>query len=167
MEYAGFWRRFVAYWIDALPITGGVFLVFYFGFGFDATVERYFNRKPDDLAAVAEFKFTRGLIRNLAMGTYLAYCAVLEASALRGTVGKWAVGIEVVDADGEPLTYAQSARRNASKFVSFLAFGVGCLAVTWTPRGQGWHDRIAGTYVVYRRRTGVEASNPFTPRRFD
>jgi uncharacterized RDD family membrane protein YckC len=34
------------------------------------------------------------------------------------------------------------------KLVSYLAFGIGILWLIFDPKRQGWHDKIAGTYVV-------------------
>jgi uncharacterized RDD family membrane protein YckC len=150
MQHAGFWRRFVAYWLDALPITLLVALVFYVFFGFDATLERYLSRGPRDLEARQEFLTSRGLIRDVSMVLYLAYSALADASMLRGTLGKRLVGIEVVGKDGLPLTLPQALHRNAAKVLSFLVCGLGCLWIAWSPHKLGWHDMIAGTFVVRR-----------------
>jgi uncharacterized RDD family membrane protein YckC len=115
MQFAGFWRRFAAYWLDALPITLIVVLVFYFFLGFDATLERYWSRGRGDVEARWEFLMARNRIRNTSMALYLAYCGLMEASALRGTLGKRLMGIEVVRGDGSPLTYVQAAKRNSAK----------------------------------------------------
>jgi len=148
MRFAGFWRRLVAYWIDILPITMAVALVFYFFLGFDSTLDRYLSREKRDLDARWDFLVARNHIRNLSMALYLAYCGVMEASTLRGTLGKWVMGIVVVNTDGSPLTYAQAAKRNSTKALSFLVFGLGCLWVAWSRTKQGWHDKLAGTLVV-------------------
>lgn len=150
MQFGGFWRRFVAYWIDTLPIVAVVAAVFYFFFGFDAKLERYLSRGPRDLEARQEFLAARNNVRDLSMFLYLTYCSVMEASALRGTVGKWMMGVAVVSDEGSRLTYARAAKRNSAKLLSFLVFGLGCLWVAWSRNNQGWHDKLAGTYVVRR-----------------
>jgi uncharacterized RDD family membrane protein YckC len=148
--YAGFWRRFVAYWIDSLPITLVVAFVFYVFFGFDTALARYVERGPRDHEARQEFLTTRNLIRDVSMALYLAYSALADASPLRGTLGKRLVGIKVVRKDGSPLTLAQALHRNCAKVLSFLICGLGCLWVAWSPHKQGWHDMIAGTLVIQR-----------------
>ena len=150
MRFAGFWRRFAAYWIDALPILAVVTLVFYLFLGFDSKLERYLSRGHGDLEARWDFLVARNQIRNLSLALYLGYCGLMEASALRGTLGKRVMGLSVVNVDGSPLTFAQAAKRNSIKALSFLALGLGCLWVAWTRTKQGWHDKLAGTYVIRR-----------------
>jgi uncharacterized RDD family membrane protein YckC len=150
MRYAGFWRRFLAYWIDALPITLAVFGVYYVFFGFDDTLDRYLNRAPGDRQARYDFLIERNQIRNSSLTLYLMYSSLMEASPLRGTLGKRILGIQVVGAEGSPLTSGQIALRNVVKPFSFLAFGLGCLRVAWSPLKQAWHDSAARSYVTFR-----------------
>jgi uncharacterized RDD family membrane protein YckC len=150
MEYAGFWRRLVAYTLDIVPITGVVSLVAYRLFGYDVVLERYLARAPGDLDARWEFLVARNRIRDASLVLYLVYCGVMEASSLRGTLGKWAMGVEVLNTDGTPLSRAEAFRRSGAKAVSLLACGLGCVWVAWSRRKQGWHDTMAGTVVVRR-----------------
>ena len=39
-------------------------------------------------------------------------------------------------------------REMVGKFVSYISFGVGILWIILDKENQGWHDKIAGTYVV-------------------
>ncbi|MGN8198401.1 RDD family protein [Salinisphaera sp. RV14] len=87
------------------------------------------------------------------------------------TPGKMAIGARVVDADtGERLRPGQSIRRYLGYYVSTLPFGLGLIWVGIDSRKQGWHDKIAGSVVVRRRRTvepvrfeaADDASNPQT-----
>ncbi|MEE8045529.1 MAG: RDD family protein [Dehalococcoidia bacterium] len=64
------------------------------------------------------------------------------------TPGKWVAGIVVVDSEGRTPGPAAIPREMIGKLVSFIAFGVGILWLIWDPKRQGWHDKIAGTYVV-------------------
>ena len=64
------------------------------------------------------------------------------------TPGKWVAGIVVVDSDGRIPGPATIPREMIGKLVSFLAAGIGILWLIWDPQRQGWHDKIAGTYVV-------------------
>jgi uncharacterized RDD family membrane protein YckC len=158
MRYAGFWRRFAAYWLDILPITAIVVVVYYTLLGFDATLERYRARGPGDVEGHLAFIETRAEIRNLSMALYLLYCGLAEASPLRGTLGKWLMGIQVVNLDGSPLTRVQAILRNSGKPLSFLIIGLGCLWIMWSRRKQGWHDMLADTLVVCR--SGKRIAHP-------
>jgi uncharacterized RDD family membrane protein YckC len=54
----------------------------------------------------------------------------------------------VVDSDGRTPGPAAIPREMIGKLVSFLAGGVGIIWLIFDPKKQGWHDKIAGTYVV-------------------
>lgn len=65
------------------------------------------------------------------------------------TLGKKALGIKVVDLNGKKPTYMTFFLREIiGKFISGLVFGLGYLWILWDPKKQGWHDKIASTYVV-------------------
>ena len=70
------------------------------------------------------------------------------------TPGKWVAGIVVVDSDGRTPGPAAIPREMIGKLVSFLAAGVGIIWLIFDPKRQGWHDKIAGTYVVYNPYSG-------------
>jgi uncharacterized RDD family membrane protein YckC len=64
------------------------------------------------------------------------------------TPGKWVAGIIVVDSEGRTPGPAAIPREMIGKLVSYIAFGVGIIWIIFDPKHQGWHDKIAGTYVV-------------------
>ncbi len=64
------------------------------------------------------------------------------------TPGKWVAGIVVVDSDGRTPGPAAIPREMIGKLVSYLAAGIGLLWIIPDPKRQGWHDKIAGTFVV-------------------
>jgi len=150
MHHAGFGKRFVAFWIDYLPIALTTLAIAYFFLGFDTTVSRFLARAPGDFQTRIEFLQERNRIRNASLCLYVLYCMVLEASALQATLGKWLLGIQVVDTSGRRLRYTTALSRNLEKFLSFAILGLGCLWVIWSPEKQAWHDSLAGTFVVTR-----------------
>ncbi len=67
------------------------------------------------------------------------------------TLGRRLVGIEVVDELGERISFWRGALREIiGKFVSGIVILLGYIWVAFDHRKQGWHDKIAGTYVVRR-----------------
>jgi uncharacterized RDD family membrane protein YckC len=140
-------RRVCAYLIDILPILVGVTAIAYLALDFNITLERYLNRDSTDTVAMAKFLVERNRIRDISFLFYLLYSAILEGSTLQGTVGKWMLGLRVVDASGQPLTAPRSFARNAIKIVSSLAFGLGFAWAMFSNRKQAWHDIIADTFV--------------------
>ncbi len=71
-------------------------------------------------------------------------------TGLRGqTPGKMAVRIKVVDAQGNRPTLRVAALREVlGKLVSTVVLCIGFLWIETDKQKRGWHDRIAGTYVV-------------------
>jgi uncharacterized RDD family membrane protein YckC len=64
------------------------------------------------------------------------------------TLGKMALGIKVIGADGAPVSWGKAILRYVGYIVSGLVLGLGFIWVAFDARRQGWHDKIAGTYVV-------------------
>jgi uncharacterized RDD family membrane protein YckC len=73
------------------------------------------------------------------------------------TPGKWLLGLKVQRLDGGPLTLGQALLRFVGYLVSALPFYAGFLWVLG-PRRRTWHDRLAGTEVVYVRPAPQEPS---------
>lgn len=64
------------------------------------------------------------------------------------TLGKKVMGIKVVREDGKPLGYPTAIIRYIGYYISGLFLFIGFLWVIWDPKKQGFHDKIAKTYVV-------------------
>ncbi len=81
----------------------------------------------------------------------VAYFVALTA-AFGQTIGKMALGIKVVDAEGDnpPMT-AVLMRETIGKAVSAMVVLVGFIVILFDGKRQGWHDKIAGTFVVKTR----------------
>ncbi|QWP77178.1 RDD family protein [Lysobacter sp. K5869] len=147
---AGFWRRAAAYLIDSTLVgmayyaifTTLFLLVFVVGLVGDGT------KWLENATAMT------ALMMVVSYGLYgivsVAYYAGLESSSMQATLGKLAVGIKAVGADGERLSRGRALARWASSFVSYATFGVGYLMVAFTDRKRGLHDLVARTQVVDR-----------------
>ncbi len=64
------------------------------------------------------------------------------------TPGKMVMNIFVIRADGEFPTARDAVMRTIGSLVNTLALGLGWLWVIGDKRQQGWHDKLAKTYVV-------------------
>lgn len=64
------------------------------------------------------------------------------------TLGKQMMGIRVVKVNGAPLETADVIVRYVGYFINTIAFGIGWLWAMFDRDHQGWHDKLAGTYVV-------------------
>ena len=125
-RFAGFWVRAIASIIDSLVL--GV------------------------VGAVLGVIFARaeGLLVILGIIVNLSYFACLESSDKQATFGKRAMGIIVVDAQGNRMSTGQAWGRTLSKILSSVIMSIGYLMVAFTEKKQGLHDKMADTYVVYK-----------------
>lgn len=125
VEYMGFWIRLAAAVIDGLLLAIVNFVVgLALGMG-------------DNPIA---------FVLNLAIGwTYhVAFIAIKGQ-----TLGKMALGIQVVDSQGNiPGIGSVLLRETIGKLLSAIALGLGYLWVAWDKEKRGWHDHIGSTYVV-------------------
>jgi uncharacterized RDD family membrane protein YckC len=85
------------------------------------------------------------------------------------TPGKWLLGLRVVGLGGGRVGFGRAALRFAGYLLSALPFYLGFLWVLG-PERRGFHDRLAGTEVVYTRRPGRKRPSPddrsLVPRRY-
>jgi uncharacterized RDD family membrane protein YckC len=64
------------------------------------------------------------------------------------TPGKRVMGIRVVKTDGSAFGLVPAILRYVGYFVSGIALLLGYIWILFDKDKQGWHDKIAGTYVV-------------------
>jgi uncharacterized RDD family membrane protein YckC len=94
----------------------------------------------------------------VSLGQLVVVCAPVVASLYhilfwtwRGqTPGKWLLGIKVVAVGGGKVGFVRSVIRFVGYLLSALPFYLGFLWIIG-PQRRGFHDRIAGTQVVYAR----------------
>jgi uncharacterized RDD family membrane protein YckC len=61
-----------------------------------------------------------------------------------------------LDIDGEEgIGLRRAIRRLFGSVLAAIPLGAGFLGVLFSPRRRGWHDRIAGTEVIYTARRGA------------
>ena len=72
------------------------------------------------------------------------------STAITGkTIGKWLVGLRIVQRDGSPLRGRAALIRVVTFPLSFLVFGLGFLGIVIGRERRAWHDALARTVVVY------------------
>jgi len=129
--YAGFWRRLLAYIIDA-TLLAGVEVVM-------ATAVKLLI--PGDYQALAN-------VAPVSVAIGWAYFVVMESSPAQGTLGKIALSLMVTDVHGDPVTFRRALFRNLFKILSTLFIFAGWALAAFTPRKQALHDLLAGTLVM-------------------
>jgi uncharacterized RDD family membrane protein YckC len=143
IKKGGFWIRFLAfaidnviiYFISLLLLAIGALAV---GVTYSPGEGDYFER----LGEIIPFPYSLTvIIMTMVYYTYFI-------GSIGQTIGKLICHIKVVQTNGEPLSYGQAFLRWVGYLASgiFLSFGFFWIAVD--PNRQGWHDKIADTYVV-------------------
>jgi uncharacterized RDD family membrane protein YckC len=136
----GFWVRVVAALVDLVIVSvlqlALVFLLIYILGLTDGITSG--DTKELLAGLVGIFSTLVGLIYYV---FFIGYCGQ--------TPGKMALRIKVIRTTGEDIGYGRAFLREVvGKFVSGIVLGIGYLWVAFDPQKQGWHDKIAGTYVI-------------------
>jgi uncharacterized RDD family membrane protein YckC len=72
------------------------------------------------------------------------------STAITGrTIGKWLVGLRIVQRKGTPLQGRAALVRALTFPLSFMVFGLGFLGIVIGRERRAWHDKFAKTVVVY------------------
>ncbi|MBN2108617.1 MAG: RDD family protein [Deltaproteobacteria bacterium] len=136
--YGGFWRRFWACMLDGIVLGFVSMLVYGAGLG----IVGYIAPEIEDPAKAL-------LIPQLVANTILKAFYFIYFHALSGqTVGKLALGLKVVGRDGGAIGFALATVRYFGSFISLLCAGLGFVWIAFDSRRQGWHDKMAGSFVV-------------------
>jgi uncharacterized RDD family membrane protein YckC len=141
---------------EAAPVVAGAYAGFWIRFG--AAVI--------DAVAVGVASFTLSLLFWGGFGgLLLGLLYYWLFTGLRGqTPGKMAVGIKVVNAQGDvPGLGSAALREIPGKLISAIAFCVGFLWIAFDENKQGWHDKIANTHVVRVASTRQEERDDAVP----
>jgi uncharacterized RDD family membrane protein YckC len=134
-RYAGFWIRVAASMIDSLLLVLllAPLLTFIYGSSYWTTV--------------ASEPRLWDLVLNYLAPAVAAVAFWVYRSA---TPGKMLLKLKIVDADsgGKPTT-GHLIGRYLGYYVSTLPLLLGLIWVAFDKRKQGWHDKLAGTLVIY------------------
>ena len=153
IAYAGFWIRFVATIIDTIII--GVPLVILFIITEGSTLTAYTNcvnnATATGLPVAGACGATLGSIAYWELVGFLVelvYFVVLW-SKFGGTLGQRMLGLHVVDAaTGRNIGIGRAIGRFVGYVISGIALDIGFIWAAFDARKQGWHDKIASTFVV-------------------
>lgn len=141
IQFAGFWPRFAAFLIDQLILAAGGFAI-----GLFIALVLVFLKNEESDEHDLELMLRLG-------GILLAwvYYATMESSSWRATLGKRAIGLTVVDYQGNRISFARATGRHFAKIVSGLILGIGFLMAGFTQKKQALHDMMAKCLVIRSR----------------
>jgi uncharacterized RDD family membrane protein YckC len=153
IAYAGFWIRVVATIIDTIIIGVPLLIIFLVIEG--PALSAYTNCVDNAAASGLPVASTCG--SSLASIAYweligfaveIAYFVILW-SRFGGTFGQLMLGLHVVDAaTGRNIGIGRAIGRFVGYAISGIALDIGFIWVAFDARKQGWHDKIASTFVV-------------------
>jgi uncharacterized RDD family membrane protein YckC len=125
------------------------------------------------LAVVWVFSILLAVLGETGMGLYLIllfavfwlYPVLFEVLRDGQTIGKKAMGLRVINANGTPVTWVASIVRNLMRTVDMLPilYGFGFVAGLIDPRSRRLGDMVAGTLVVHAENAHHHVAAPNVP----
>lgn len=152
-SYAGFVSRLIAFAIDAVIISFTIGAVTWF-ISVTATVLQLRSFLGFSLSSIpGSAEFIDALFGPVTASVFVAFVIIsyqVFFIAFAGqTPGKALLGLRVVSLDGKRLGYGKAILRLAGYVVSGLPVYLGFIWIIFDERRQAWHDKIAGTCVIY------------------
>ena len=121
VEFASFWRRFMAYLIDGLVLAS-------------------ISKVLSIMIAQDYYGWLAGVIGIVYIVGFWTW---------RGqTPGKMMLNVKVITTEGSSISFGRAILRCFGYIVSSIILCLGYLMIARDSKKQGLHDKIAGTYVV-------------------
>lgn len=137
MDFAGFWLRFGAWFIDYI-ILGIASMVVYLPMTFMGV---YSADKP---GVFLTFQLISTIFNFIIPAVYETWFV----SKYAATPGKMACKIKVVLADGGKVSFGRAVGRHFAKYISGLTLGIGYIMAGFDDQKRALHDRICDTRVI-------------------
>jgi len=136
--YASVGRRFVAILIDGLLLGSIQALI-------NVSFLGYFWM-PDPLNPPSPLLVLPITLINYTIA--ILYESIMISSNKKATVGKMAMGIVVVDLNGNKISFGKAIGRYFSKIVSAIILGIGYFMAFFDDKKRTLHDKMVGTLVI-------------------
>lgn len=147
-EFAGSVSRFLGFIIDVVLLALALSLIT----TFINTFINLFNLKTvlANIAASNDIvAATLAISAGIAGTIFIAAYGALSWSLSGQTIGDMLFGVRVVRTDGNRVSFARAVVRIIGAYLSGFTLFLGFLWAIWDDQHQGWHDKLAGTVVVY------------------
>lgn len=139
VQYAGFWRRSLAFSLDLLLISIITSALLTSLFGYDRLMQlpQASQLSPQDWGVLLLEQLLPAL---WTIGFWLLWMA---------TPGKLLLDSQVLDADSlQRARPRQLIMRYFGYILSILPLGLGFIWIAFNKRKQGWHDKLSNTVVI-------------------
>jgi uncharacterized RDD family membrane protein YckC len=123
-NYAGFWERFAAAFIDSILV------------GIVAALLNLFVFKDSIVGALVNLSWQ------------WLYYALQESGVHQATLGKRALNLKVTNLAGNRISFGQATGRYFGKIISAVILLIGYFMMLWDDKKQTLHDKMAGTLVL-------------------
>lgn len=148
-RYAGFWIRFVAVLIDAVILTVveliiNIPLTMMIGLGSGGLA----SGGGIGAGGLTAMLAAQGVLLLINLCITIGY-EVYFISSRGATLGKMAVGLKVIRADGGPISLGLAFGRYFAKLLSGFIFAIGYIIAGFDDQKRALHDRICETRVIY------------------
>jgi uncharacterized RDD family membrane protein YckC len=148
MEYAGFWIRLVASFIDGIILIVANMVLQYTVL---LPLMGPLTQAPGTDPAMALLASLRVLaVYNLVSMTIGCCYEAFFVNRLGATPGKMALGLKVVRPDGGPVDLGRAFGRYFAKLLSAMILCIGYIMAGIDSEKRGLHDMICGTRVIKR-----------------
>jgi uncharacterized RDD family membrane protein YckC len=142
--YGGFWRRFLARFIDGIIVGVPGFFV-------NLLVRQLFGAGAVPQAGnLGVFWLMLGAQQLVGIAIGLSYEIIL-IRRFDATAGKLAMGLKLLRADGSKLTVGRIIGRYFANWVSALTLTIGYIIAAFDDEKRALHDRICDTRVIKTR----------------
>ena len=139
LDYAGFWLRYLAQMVDSAIWSLNFFAPLYLLSAFGTSNVEVFI--PALLWFILYALFAGPLVKFIAHPWLISHTGA--------GLGKLVCGLEIINHTESRLTFKNALfREYIAKIASNGLLGLGYYWIFKTPQKQGWHDGLAGTYVV-------------------
>lgn len=152
-HYAGLTSRLMAFILDTIILAGVILFVSWF---FVATwkllqLEPIVNelKKSSSIFALLVSIFTSPIFYTTIMLLFVASYYVLFWTLAGQTPGKGIMGLKILPRRGSKLSLSRAILRYLAFYLSIVPLGAGILWILIDDRRLAWHDKLAGTCVVY------------------
>jgi uncharacterized RDD family membrane protein YckC len=143
LEFAGFWRRSGAYIIDAIVLVAVFSYLKPFNLpGSDPLWQ--FSFMDNDRVWLTKFESLLSPDAIILSGVFFVALWVWRGQ----TLGMMVAGIKVIRTDGTALDTTHGIIRYFGYLISIIPLFLGFIWIAFDACKQGWHDKLADTYVV-------------------
>jgi uncharacterized RDD family membrane protein YckC len=153
VDYAGFWVRFFAFVIDTLILVGIIWL--YNGIWGLASGKGFFGEKVADPllpGAVTGTSSSFWVVSSVVLFLIVVAYFICFWGWRGQTPGKMVMRLRIVRFDGARIGWSGAVMRFLGYIISSLLFLSGFFWIAYDRRRQGFHDKIADTFVIVNPR---------------